>query len=334
MKAQHEHGDTPPSAPVGTDADPAVTPVSALAHRSLSDWVWFWILTCLWAISFPLTRLAVKLSTPEQGLPTEVVVSGRLTIGALILVAAALVKGHKFPPLSDRLRWGNMLVMGVVGMVAPFWLITFAQKSIDSSLAALYTATAPLFVAVMAHFIFHDERMSWGKLGGLMVGFLGIALLFGPDAIGSFGSASMLAQLLVLIAVTGYAAETVLARASPPMPPLVLAAGFVSIAAVVSWPGVLFADWSARSPDVSSWLAVIGLGIGPTALSSLFYMALVKRTNATFLALTGYTIPVVSALIGFVAYGEVQPWHSFVAFALILAGVWVSQSAGKEKRPG
>ncbi|MAK59999.1 MAG: hypothetical protein CMK09_03375 [Ponticaulis sp.] len=319
--------------PAETLAETSV--VEAVSRRSAKDWLWFWILTGLWAMSFPLTRLAVQMTEPEKGLPVEVVVAGRMTIGAIVLLVATFLAGHRFPPLSDYRRWGVMALLGLIGMTLPFWLFTFAQKSIDSSLAALYTATAPLFVAVMAHFAFHDEKITRQKVAGLVVGFLGIALLFGPDAISNFGSAGVLAQFCCLVAVTGYALETVMARGAPPMTPLVLASGFVSFGAIYSWFGVINVDWTGHSPALSSWLAVVGLGIGPTALSALFYMALVKQTNATFLALTGYTIPVVSALIGYVAYGEVQPWHGFVAFGLILLGVWVSQSQGrKRKRPG
>lgn len=317
--------------PVPTETDTEVDISTAPAHRSARDWAWFWILTVLWAMSFPLTRMAVKLSDPAHGLPPEVIVSGRMTIGAIILLSAMSVKGERFPPLTDYRRWGMMFLLGMVGMTVPFWLITFAQRTVDSSLAALYVATAPLFVAVLAHFIFHDERLGRRTVRGLLIGFAGIGLLFGPDAVSQFGSASVLAQFLCLLATTCYAFETVLARAAPPMPSLVLSAGFVSFGAVFSWLGLINVDFTGYEPVLSSWIAVIGLGVGPTALAALFYMQLVRRTSATFLALTGYTIPVVSALIGFLAYGEVQAWHAFIAFGLILVGVWVSQRAEPDK---
>lgn len=331
-----EHAEEPAvgAVPLQVDLPQDEGLVSTVTHRTMMDWLWFWVLTLLWAISFPLTRVAVKLSNPSEGLPVQVVVAGRMTIAAIVLVVAALLSGQRFPPLRDYRRWGMLFLMGFVGMTLPFWLITYAQRTVDSSLAALYVATAPLFVAVMAHFSFKDERLTWQIARGLLVGFVGIALLFGPDAIGEFGSASMLAQLFCLLATSCYALEAILARAAPSMPSLIMSSGFVSFGAVFSWFGLIGVDWSAHQPVLSSWLAVVGLGIGPTALAALFYMVLIKRTNATFLALTGYTIPVVSALIGYLAFGEVQAWHSFLAFGLILLGVWVSQhTAAKEKRP-
>lgn len=293
------------------------------------DWFLFFALTGLWAVAYPCTKLAVNAMDPAHGLPPQLVIACRLTIGAVILLVAAIATGQKFPHLRDWRRWLSMAALGLLGMTAPFFVITTAQKTIDSSLAALYVAATPLFVASMAHMVFRAERMTWKLAAGLLIGFAGVALLFGPDAVSDFGSASVWAQALCLLGTLLYAVNTILARAAPPMPPLVLSAGFVTLAAVFSWFGLPGVDFSALDPTPSAWLGVLGLGIFPTALASLLYMTLVARTSATFLSLTGYTIPVVSGLIGFLAFGEVQGPDAILAFALILAGVWVSQRSGR-----
>ncbi len=296
--------------------------------REPLDWVLFVALTFLWAVAYPCTKLAVNAADPAHGFPPQLVIALRLTLGAAILLTTAIVTGQKFPVLRDWRRWSVISALGFLGMTAPFFVITTAQKTVDSSVAALYIAATPLFVASLAHFFFADERMSW-KLGlGLLVGFAGIGVLFGPDAISNFGSASVWAQILLLLGTLFYAVTTIIARAAPPMPPLVLSAGFVSLAAVFSWFGLPSVDFAALAPAPSAWFGVIGLGIFPTALSSLLYMQLVARTSATFLSLTGYTIPVISAIIGYVAFGEVQGWDAMLAFGLILSGVWISQHSG------
>ena len=307
-----------------------MTPLGT-GKRSPLDWTLFIILTCLWASAYPCTRLAVSAGAPELGLPPEVVTSARLTLGAIILLIAAFATRQTWPPLKDVKRWGAMCVMGLVGTAAPFYVITTAQKTVDSSLAALYVAASPLFVAALAHFFFKDERMTWRKALGLVIGFGGVAILFGPEAMRWIGSASTVAQALCLLGTLFYTIHTILARGAPSMPPIVLSAGFVTFGAISSWFGLITVDFASLNPQPSAILGVIGLGIGPTALASMLYMQLVARTSATFLSLTGYTIPVVSALIGFLAFGEVQSWHAIIAFLFILAGVWVSQQSGKSK---
>lgn len=297
-------------------------------QRSLTDWLMFAVLTALWGSAYGFTRLAVSQSEPEYGFPPEFIIPVRLTAGAIVLLMVASLSGQEWPPLKAWKSWTAMAVMGIIGTAAPFLLITNAQQTIDSSLAALYVAAAPLFVAVMAHFVFHDDRISVRKASGVAIGFCGVAVLFGPEAIASFGSASVLAQAMCLMATACYALSTITARYARNIPPFIFAAGFLVCGAIASWPLLLLVDYSALAPSPLAISGVAGLAIGPTAMASIVYMLLIKRTSATFLSMTGYTIPVFSAVVGYLAFMEVQSWNAILAFALILGGVWMSQRSG------
>ena len=295
-------------------------------QRSITDWVLFALLSFLWASAFALTKVAVG------GLPTGLIVFGRLAIATLILGALMVIKGERFPPLSDRSAWGTMIAMGTIGTAAPFYLLTTAQKDIDSALAALLIASTPLYVAALAHFRFADEQMSWNKALGIAVGFAGVAVLLGPDAMAGLGNSSLIAQLLVL---AGGLCYTIIARGAPAISASVLPTGFLGIAALASLPMALTADYSGMQPDILDISAVIALGALPTAAAGWLLMYLVARTSATFVSLTGYAIPVFAAGIGFFMLGEQLSWAMALALALILAGVWLSQrrSAAKPVTP-
>ncbi|MEL6825093.1 MAG: DMT family transporter [Pseudomonadota bacterium] len=297
----------------------------AREHRTLTDWSLFAILTALWGCAYGFTRLAVSQSDPDLGFPPEFIIPVRITIGAVVLLVAATLSRQNWPPLRAWRQWLAMAAMGTIGTAMPFLLITNAQQTVDSSLAALYVAAAPLFVAVLAHFLFQDDRISLAKAGGVAVGFAGVAVLFGPEAIASFGSASVFAQALCLTATAFYAFSTIIARYARDIPPFIFAAGFLCFGAVATWPMLLFVDFGALTPSPAAITGVIGLGIGPTAMASVFYMLLIQRTSATFLSMTGYTIPIFSAIVGYLAFREVQSWNALLAFILILGGVWLSQ---------
>lgn len=296
-------------------------------QRSPMDWILFAALTALWGSAYAFTRLAVSQSDPSAGFPPQLIIPVRLTAGALVLLLITYFSRQPWPSLKDWKSWAAMGVMGFVGTVAPFLLITIAQQTVDSSLAALYVAAAPLFVSVMAHFAFQDDRIHPRKALGIAIGFGGVAVLFGPEAIASFGSASVLAQALCLMATFFYALSTITARFARNIPPFVFSAGFLSIGAIMSWPLLFLVDYETLNPSTSAIAGVVGLAIGPTAMASLLYMILVQRTSATFLSLTGYTIPIFSAIVGYFAFAELQDWNAFVAFALILGGVWTAQRA-------
>lgn len=293
--------------------------------RVALDWALFATLTALWGSAYAFTRLAVSQSDPSLGFPPEFIIPVRLSAAAVVLLIAAVWTRQAWPPLSHWKMWGAMAVMGIAGTATPFFLITVAQQTVDSSLAALYVAAAPLFVSIMAHVTFHDDAMTLNKVFGIVIGFVGVAVLFGPEAMTSFGSASVLAQALCLLATFCYAFTTITARLARNIPPFVFAAGFLSFGAVASWPLLLAVETTALTPSNSAIAGLVGLAIAPTAMASVVYMILIKRTSATFLSLTGYTIPVFSAVVGYLAFAEVQSWNAFVAFALILGGVWAAQ---------
>lgn len=296
-------------------------------HRSLGDWLLFALLATIWASAYAFTRLAVSQSEPEFGFPPEFIIPVRVMGAAVILLTIAFITKQKWPKRHEWKSWLAMGVMGIIGTAAPFFVITNAQKTVDSSLAALYVAAAPLFVALLAHFAFHDDKISPRKAFGIAIGFCGVAVLFGPEAIESFGSASVTAQALCLLGTLFYAISTITARYARNIPPFVFAAGFLTIGGMASAPMLLFVDYDALTPSNSAISGLIGLAIGPTALASVIYMILIKRTSATFLSLTGYTIPIISAIIGYFAFQEVQSWNAALAFALILTGVWIAQRA-------
>ncbi|KCZ50276.1 DMT family transporter [Hyphomonas pacifica] len=299
--------------------------------RSASDWSLFSVLTLFWAGAYALTRVAVDKGNPEMGLPVAWVLPGRLVIGAVVLWIIMLARGQRLPPLADRRRWLVIISMGLTGSVFPFFLITTAQQTVNSSLAALYTAAVPIFVASGATFLFHDEKMTRSSLVGVLIGFAGIIVLFGPDAMKGLGNASVIAQILLILATVNYAVSSLVARGAPVMEAMPFATGFVTVAAIVSLPLAFTVTPADVNADWGHWGAVLALGIGPSAVAQALYMFLIARTSATFLSLTGYSIPVVSAALGWVFFRETQSWQALVAFVLILGGVWLARGGGGVK---
>jgi len=132
-----------------------------------------------------------------------------------------------------------------------------------------------------------------------------------------------------LIGAILYAGSTLLARAAPKIESLVFASGFVTLGALMSLPMMAMVDFQSLTFTPKPVLSIIGLGIGPSAIASIIYMMIIQRAGATFLALTGYVVPILSAIIGYVIFREVQSWNALLAFALILGGVWLAQARTK-----
>ncbi len=299
-----------------------------IGGRPALDWILFGALSLVWAGAYPLTRLAVGKGL-DTGLPAEWVLPGRLCIGAVFLWIVLLATRKHLPPRSDRKRWVSIVGMGLVGSVIPFFFITTAQETVDSSLAALYTAASPVFVAIGANLLFAEEKMTSRTGIGVLLGFAGVAVLFGPDALEGLGSASVIAQVFLLIATLAYALSTLIARGAPPMDAIVFATSYATVSAVASLPLTLAVDPATVSANWTNWLGVLGLGLGSSGIAQVLYMLLITRAGATFVSLNGYSIPVISAVFGWMFFQEVQSWNALVAFILILSGVWLARTGGR-----
>ena len=286
------------------------------------------MLTLLWAGAYALTRLAVGKGSAE-GLPAFWILAGRLSIGAAFLWVLVAVTRSALPDFRKDRRWLFVLAMGASNAVIPFFLITLAQEHVDASLAALYAAAAPVFTAVGAGFLFIEERLTRRGAAGVVLGFLGVGVLFGADAAAAWGTSALWAQGALILAALAYAASTLIARAAPAMPPLGFAASYVSVGAIAALPTVFLVDPAAVDAGAVHWLAVLGLGLGSSGIAQGLYMWLIGRAGATFLSLVGYTIPLGTAALGWMAFGETQGPKSLIALALILGGVWLARSSGR-----
>ncbi len=294
---------------------------------SLRDGAMFVALTIMWGSAYGLIAIGLK------DMPPEAVVAGRLWVAAAFLLAIMRVRGERLPALSDYREWGLLVAMGLTGSVLPFLSISHAEATVSSSLAALFVASVPIIVAIGVHVLFPDERLTMRAALGVALGFAGMIWMAGEETLTELMSGNLNARALLLAAAVFYAASTLIARGAPPrLTPFAFAGGFVLTAAVMSLAALPFADWNGARLTVQGVLAVIGLGLFPSALAQVGYIALIRSAGATFLSLTNYTIPIWAALLGWLAFGDRIAPSTWGAFALILAGVFLARSGRRRAK--
>jgi drug/metabolite transporter (DMT)-like permease len=307
------------------------------AHPKPLDWALLLALTVLWGSAFLLTKVAVT------ALPPDLVVAGRLSLGALVLVPLAMLwrRGSGGPrPHWGARSWAFFLAIAVFGYVLPFSLIAWGQRGIASGLAGILMAVMPLGTLGLAHFLVPGERMTRYRAGGFLLGFAGVSVLLGPESLLGLldGQGPWLHMLAVLAGAMSYAVSAILSRLRPPDATLPSAAATVSIAAALTLALVLgSADPGVRSPvgahgGWSQWGAVAGLGVFSTACASVVYFKLVARAGPAFVAQLNYLIPPWAVLVGMLFLGErPQPRH-LIGLALILGGILMAHLERRSAR--
>src|SRR5688572_9052696 len=139
-------------------------------------WAGFATMSVLWGIPYLFIKIAV-----DEGLSPAFVSWARVVLAAAVLCALAWRAGV-LDGLRGRGRW--LAAFALFEVAIPFPLIAWGEQHIDSSLAAIIIAAAPLMVAVLAIRFDHSERASGRRLVGLLVGFAGVIALVGIDVAG------------------------------------------------------------------------------------------------------------------------------------------------------
>lgn len=292
-----------------------------------SDWLALFGLTAMWGSAFLLTELALAAFAPAA------IVAARILVAAAVLYLAMRAKGIRLPM---QLRpWLPMIAVAVFGNVLPFNLISWGQQYIDSSLAGVLMAMMPLFVLTLAHFFVPGGRLTGFRVAGFVTGFLGVALVIGPEAItGVEGNLSLWGALAALGAAFSYALSTIIARRAPMAHPLQLSAGMLLVGSLLAMPAATAAGPLLTAlPTVTATAALLVLGILSTGFATVLYYRVVQGPGPAFLSLVNYLVPAWAVLAGAIFLGESLPALAYAGMALILAGIALSEFGPRMSRP-
>jgi drug/metabolite transporter (DMT)-like permease len=219
-----------------------------------TEWVLLLILSVLWGGSFFFVGVAVK------ALPPFTIVALRVGLAAIALNFVVRATGLRMP--TDQRVWGAFFGMGLLNNMIPFCLIVWGQTHIASGLASIFNATTPIFTVIVAHAFTKDEKLTGGRLFGIVAGFTGAAVIIGLDRLDNLGT-NTLAQLAVLGAALSYAFAGVYGRRfkSYGVSPMITATGQVTASTIFLVPLVAFVDqpWSLAMPSSETWAAMLGL---------------------------------------------------------------------------
>ncbi len=269
-------------------------------------------LSSIWGASFMFIKVAVRELEPST------LIFVRVGLGALTLVVVALaVLGRRTVVQGLRAVWLPFLVLGLLNSALPFWLISWAEEDVDSGLAAILQAAAPLATAVLALRIDRSQRVTGARLAGLLVGFAGVALLVGLPGTGS----SPIRALAVVLSAVFYAMAALYSgRRLGDVPPLLIATGTMIAATLVTLPGGII-----QAPhDLPGWKvtgSMLALGIACTAVAYILYFGLIAGAGASKAILVTYLVPPIAILYGVLLLGEDLRPAMLVGLVLILGGV-------------
>lgn len=284
------------------------------------SWLLLLVLASIWGASYMLIKIGLRDLSPAM------VAFARIGLAAAVLMPIAAVHGA-LRGLGGRV-WVLILV-GAVQVAGPFWLIPIGERDISSALAGILVATTPIFTALLAIRVDHEERSEGLRLIGVAIGIAGVVALFGLDLSGS-GSA-LIGGLAVVLASVGYSVGSfvVKRRLSDARPLGVVASVMAASAALLLVPATLTAP--SDVPEVGPLIAVAALGVLGTGVAFVIFYALITSIGPARTMVVSYVAPGFAVVYGAVLLSERITAATILGLGLILAGSWL---AAEGRLPG
>lgn len=283
--------------------------------NQLINWGLFLTITVIWGSSFILMKEGLMQLTAFQ------VAAMRIFSAGLVLLPIAIQQLKVMP--NDKIK--RTILSATIGNFIPAFLFCIAETRINSSLAGIVNALTPLF-AILMGVLFFKMPFIWKKVAGVLVGFVGLCLLFLPQSNGIEFDENQLYALYIVAATMLYGINpNLIVKHLKGINSLHIASIGLSVLAIPSFFILLFTGYfsafNTSESFVRATIASVILGVFGTAVAQIFFLMLLKRTGVVFSSLATYIMPFVAILWG-VYYGETITNWELICLGIILSGVY------------
>lgn len=284
------------------------------------SWTWLLVLGAIWGASYLFIEVSLREMAPG------VIAWARVALAAAVLLPVAAMQGALAGVRSSA---GWLILVAAIQVAAPFVLIARGQEEITSSLAGILVASSPLFTALLAVRLDQEERSRGPRLAGVVVGFVGVAVLLGLDLGGD--GAALLGGLMVVLASLGYAIGGFIVKNKlSGIAPLGMSSTVMFASAVLLAP-LAVATAPGSAPGLGPVAAVVALGIVGTGAAFVIFFWLISTVGPARAFVVTYIAPAFAVVYGATLLDEAIEPEMIAGLLLILAGSWL---AAEGRLPG
>ncbi len=275
-----------------------------------------WLILCgIWGS----TWLFIKLGLED--LPPFTFAGIRFVIALAIVLSIIRIRGLRLP--RARADWTLLAVTGILSFGFNYGLVFWGEQYITSGLAALLQATTPAFGLVFAHFNLPGERLSWTRIGGVVLGVCGVAVVFSNQLAVSGRQALMGCVALLLSSIFVAYSNVLVKKHGKNLHPAIMAAGqmffglLLLLAVGLPLEGNPFRfRWTPMAVIALLYLAVVG-----SVIAFLLYYWLILKMDVTKSMLIALVTPVVAVILGMLVLNEEFGWRTLFGGAMIILGI-------------
>ena len=277
------------------------------------DYILLTALSLIWASAF----FNIKIATYSFGPVTIAFL--RVFFGSIPVLLLCYYKNIKIEAFSKDWHWFAMI--GFINLVAPFFLIAYGVKSVQSNLAAILMSTTPLSSTVLAHFYTKNEKFNIIKTIGILIGFSGIIFLFSDNIL--IDQNNFTSALLILLGSTCYVVGGVLTLKISKKKNENVTGSILIWAIIILFPLVVLIEQPWESiPRTDSLISVIYLGIVPTGIAWLLRFRILTQNGLIFQSQVSYLIPLFGVILGYIFLEELITIKVLISLLAVCIGIY------------
>ena len=291
-----------------------------MRQPKLLDYLLLTLLALIWASAF----FNIKIATYSFGPITIAFL--RVFFGAIPVLLLCYFKKIKIEAFSKDWYWFAMI--GFINLVAPFFLIAYGVKSVQSNLAAILMSTTTLSSTVLGHFYTKNEKFNLVRTIGVLIGFSGIVYLFSDNIL--INENNFISALLILLGATCYVIGGVLTLKISKKKNENVTGSILIWATIILIPFVSFVDqpWKLN-PRLDSSISVIYLGFVSTGIAWLLRFRILVNNGLIFQSQVSYLIPIFGTILGFIFLKELITIKVIVSLIAVIIGIYFVRKANQ-----
>ena len=293
-----------------------------MRQPKLLDYILLVLLALIWASAF----FNIKIATYSFGPVTIAFL--RVFFGAIPVLLLCYYKDIKIEAFSKDWYW--FALIGFINLVAPFFLIAYGIKSVQSNLAAILMSTTPLSSTVLGHFYTKNEKFNFIKTFGILIGFSGILYLFSDNLL--IDENNFVSALLILLGSTCYVIGGVLTLKISKKKNENVTGSILIWATIILIPLVSFIEqpWNV-SPRLDSTISVIYLGLVSTGLAWLLRFRVLVNNGLIFQSQVSYLIPIFGTILSYIFLKELITTKVLISLIAVSIGIYFVRKADNKK---
>jgi len=292
-----------------------------MKQAKASDIFLLLLLGAIWGSSF----FNIKVATYSYEPYTLALI--RVILATVTMLAVSLIYKIKIYAFSSN--WRIYALVGICNITIPFSLIAIGTNKIDSYLAAMLMSTTPITGSILAHFFTKDEKITFLKSLGIILGFTGILLLFFDKLI--INESNYLFVLIILLGSTFYSISGVLILKK------LKNSGNINVTtSTLIWSVITLVPLSfmleepfKSTPTFESTLSLIYLGVVATGFAWWLRFKILSKNGIVFQTQVAYLIPIFGVIFGALILDEQITWKVLFSLIIIMSGIYIVKKYNK-----